>query len=369
MNECIKNAYQRTIEKSVRNCEKIGLAFPHVVPKGETAYNKEPIWFWTGGFWSGILHLTYRATGEPHVLALASKLEEKQDENLNDFFLKMHHDVGFLFIPSAVAHYELNQNMESLLRGLKAATILASRFNPKGSFIKAWNHGKEVGGNGETIIDCMMNLSLLYWASKKLDDPRFFHIAAAHAQTVLSYCVRPDGTVPHISIFDAVTGEFIETRAGQGYRSDSCWARGQAWAIYGFAISYRETSDNSFLTAASNIARTYMRRLPKEGIPYWDFDSPEEDRWVFDSSSAAIAASGLLELYQHTEEEWFKESAFTLLTALTARYAIFDDSTEGIISMGTVNYARNKHVNVPIIYGDYFYLEALGKAQGMSGLF
>lgn len=360
-------AYQKAIMKILAEKDRIGLSFPHVAYNG--LFNAEPVWFWTGGFWPGLLHLAYRETKDEQILETIRELERLQDANYDSYFSHMHHDVGFLSIPSAIADYNASGNEEAKERGMKSATILASRFNIKGSFIRAWNHKKEVGGNGEVIIDTMMNLSLLYWASRVSDDPRFRHMAHSHATTVLEHSVRKDHTVPHITLFDAETGACLGTKGGQGKGPESSWSRGQAWAIYGFAISYRETHDLRFLSEAKEIARTYTSRLPKEGIPYWDFDTDEEDKWVFDSSSACIAASGVLELYTLTGDLLFKDMGVKLLTTLTDKYADFDPDKEGIIQMGTVNYAKCKHINVPIIYGDFFYLEALGKLKGLPGLF
>jgi unsaturated chondroitin disaccharide hydrolase len=336
------DVYEKTIAKVIKNSKRIKATFPHVAVCENGQYSSEEPWFWTGGFWGGLLRLAYRETGLDSLLQLMRELENKQDVNL-DQFMKMHHDVGFLWLPTSVANYNATKDEASLCRGIKRA--------------------------GFSIIDCMMNLSLLYWASKVADDPRFYHIAVSHADTVLTNFVRPDYTVPHIVEFDPYTGKRIGTIQGQGKGPNSVWSRGQAWAIYGFAISYRETGDNRYLEVANKIANKYMSSLPKEGIPYYDFLADESDNWVFDSSSACITASGLLELFKLTKEEWYLEKAIKLLDALIANYCDFTDKTEGIIMMGTVSKPNDKHINVPIIYGDYFFLEALGKLKGLEGLF
>lgn len=360
--------YEKTIEKVVRNSERIKATFPHVAVCENGQYSSEEPWFWTGGFWGGLLRLAYRENGSESLLMLMRELENKQDVNL-DQFMKMHHDVGFLWLPTSVANYNATKDEASLTRGLKAASILASRYNLKGHYIRAWNSNPGIKRAGFSIIDCMMNLSLLYWASKVADDPRFYHIAVSHADTVLTNFVRPDYTVPHIVEFDPYTGKRIGTIQGQGKGPNSVWSRGQAWAIYGFAISYRETGDTRYLEVANKIANKYMSSLPQEGIPYYDFLADESDNWVFDSSSACITASGLLELYRLTKDEWYYEKALKLLDALIANYCDFSNKTEGIIMMGTVSKPNDKHINVPIIYGDYFFLEALGKLKDLEGLF
>ncbi|MFA6681495.1 MAG: hypothetical protein WCS35_05645, partial [Sphaerochaeta sp.] len=160
---------------------------------------------------------------------------------------------------------------------------------------------------------------------------------------------------------------------GQGRGPDSRWSRGQSWALYGFAIGYRETGNDAYLEAAMYIADTYYALLPENKIPYWDFDSDEKDQWVTDSSSAAIAASGMLELSLISQDRAvssrYKEMGIDILTHLTEEYADFSDTTEGILLGGTVSYPNRKHVNVPIIYGDFYYIEALGKLKGLKGFF
>ena len=360
------DAYENAIKKVERTSLRIKSTFPHTASLETGEYSSETPWFWTGGFWGGILQLAYRETKDIRFLSLLSEIEQKQDANLSEFFMRMHHDVGFLFMPTSVESYRLTKNEFSLRRGYMAATILASRFNEKGKFIRAWNGDKRVG---YVIIDCMMNLSILYWASKQFNDPRFYHIAKAHADTVLKTYVRPDYTVPHIVEFDPNTGEMLRCHGGQGKADDSVWARGQAWAIYGFAISYRETKDPAYLEASTKIGKKFVDSLPPEGIPYYDFKADETDNNVFDSSAASIAASGLMECYQLTGDIEYLERAKKLLDALIDRYADFSDKSEGIIQMGTVNKPADVGINVPIIYGDYFFMEALLKMKGEKGIF
>jgi len=362
-----EDSYSKAIQKIERNHKDIGVSFPQAVCDG--SYNKEEVWSWTSGFWGGLVNLAYRETGNVNLLKLACDIETALDQNFDEFFMKMHHDVGFIYSPTAVVQHSRDQNEKSLCRGVKAASTLASRFNIKGNYIRAWNQVRDSHSDGEVIIDSMMNLSILYWASKVMDDPRFRHIAYAHAKTVSKYFVRADKSVPHIICFDAEDGTYLGVNKGQGASVDSTWSRGQAWAIYGFAISYRETGDKEFLDQSKMIARAYMNALPTEGIPYWDFDASPENRWAFDSSSACIASSGLLEIYTLTGEREFKEFALRLLRVLTESYAVFDDSTQGIIQMGTVNYTKKKFINTSIIYGDFYYLEALGKLKDLPGYF
>lgn len=368
----LSDAYNRGIAKVQRNSNIIGASFPHVALGEEKLYNQEPPSFWTSGFWGGMLWLAYRETQNPRLFELACEIENALDQPLHEF-VHLHHDVGFMWLPTSVIHYKTTANEVSRTRGLLAANLLAGRFNLAGRFIRAWNDEVQSDCQGLAIIDCMMNLPLLYWASKELRDPRFSHIAAAHADTVLEHFVREDSTVPHIMRFCPETGECLGPVDGQGMAPDSCWSRGQAWALYGFAISFRETGHIRYLKASIDIAKRFYQNLPEDKIPYWDFCSAPEDRFVKDTSAACIAASGMLELERLISDEdekvQFHQMAVTLLEALTSQHACFDDSSQGIIDMGTVSYFHKKHINQPIIYGDFYYLEALGKLRGLDGFF
>ena len=219
----------------------------------------------------------------------------------------------------------------------------------------------------------MMNIPLLFWASKETNDPRFYHIAKAHADTVLRCFLRPDNTSAHIVSFDPYTGEKIENLGGQGKDPDSAWSRGQAWAIYGMAVAYRETGKEEYLTASKNVAAYFLSHLPEDKVPYWDFRTDEADKWVKDSSAAACAASGLLELHslvkEEAEKQFYLDQALAILKGIYDNYFIASDDSQAMISCGTVNYAKKKHVNVPIIYGDYFFTEALLKLKGLTSIF
>lgn len=366
----IDEAYNQSIDKITKLSKKIGVSFPHVCLDGN--YNCEAANFWTSGFWGGLLWLAYRETKDESLKTIAEEIEKELNVPLHEFY-DIHHDVGFMYLPTSVVNYHWSGNEESRRSGLIAASHLAGRFNFKGEFIRAWTHKVNPDSTGWAIIDCLMNLPLLFWASKEINDPRFKHIAIAHADTVLKSFVREDWTVPHIVSFDPETGEKIENLGGQGLGPDSAWARGQSWAIYGFAIAARETGKANYLTASKNIANYFLSHLPEDKVPYWDFRTAEKDKFVRDSSAAACTASGLLELSElltdETEKAFYYESALTILKGLYDNYSDFSDAQDAILTKGTVSYPVNKHVNVPIIYGDYYFLEALGKLRGHKGLF
>lgn len=364
--------YDKAIAKIVRNSRKIGARFPHVAVNEDGSFNEEPRFFWTGGFWAGMLWLAYRETHQLNLFETACEIEDKLDEPL-DQFLNIHHDVGFMWTLSALAHYRMTGCEKSRVRCLKAASHLAGRFNLAGRYIRAWNDPRRVDVAGTVIIDSMMNLPLLFWASKETGDPRFKHLAVAHANTVITKMLRSDNTVPHIAVFDENSGEKKWNLGGQGKAPDSIWSRGQAWAIYGFAIAYRECGDPIYLETAKKIATKFMSLLPDDGIPYWDFCAEESEKFVKDTSAACCAASGMLEIAKlcedEVEAERFKSCAETLLSTIAEKCSCFDDQTQGIVKYGTVNYPKGQYINVPIIYGDFFFVEALSKLQDKNGLF
>ncbi len=366
------NAYQASVEKIIRISEEIGVSFPQVVPDERGIYNQEDPAYWTGGFWGGLLWLAYRACGKRELFELACEIEQAQDAALEEF-TGLHHDVGFMWLPTAVTHYRETGCGASRVRGLKAASILASRFNLAGKFLRAWNEEQREDSTGLAIIDCLMNLPLLYWASEVTGDPRFRQIAAAHTDTVQRTFVREDFTVPHIMRFDPETGSALGAVPGQGKSADSVWSRGQAWAIYGFATAFQETGRIDYGRTACGMAKRFFENLPEDKIPLWDFCAEGEERCAKDSSAACIAASGMLKLApllaDKEEREQMESSARELLAALIRECACFSPESQGIIKNGTVNFTTRRYVNVPIIYGDFYFLEALGRLKRLPGIF
>lgn len=366
----MEEALEKCLNKIERNITEIGEYFPQVAYEGR--YNQEDKTFWTAGFWPGLLWLLYRESGNTAARDLAVKLEEDLDEIL-DGFVHLHHDVGFMWLPSAVMDYRLTGSEQARIRGLKAASHLAGRFNQAGRFIRAWTDEVNPHSKGWALIDCMMNLPLLFWASRETDDPRFYHIACAHTDTVLNHFIREDFTVPHIVSFDPYTGEKIGVISGQAMNEDSAWSRGQAWAIYGLAVAYRETGKKECLDAAKNMANYFLSHLPSDQVPYWDFRSKPELQWVKDSSAAACTASGLMELSSvledETEKKFYQDQGKAILKGLYDHYWDTSEHSQAMLLGGTVNCLKKRHINVPIIYGDFFFTEGLLKAKGKKGIF
>ena len=241
--------------------------------------------WWTNGFWGGIQWLLYQDTGEERYAEIARLSEEKLEKCFQSFY-GLHHDVGFMYMPTAVADWRLTGRADSRRTGLHAANLLAGRFNPAGRFIRAWNDTWD-DTKGWAIIDCMMNLSLLYWASEETGDPRFRQIAMLHADTARENFIRPDGSVCHIVEFDPETGKMVRSLGGQGYGEGSSWTRGQGWAVYGFMISYLHTKEQKYLDTAKKVADYCLENIPDSGIIPVDFRQPAEPAWE-DSCGACV---------------------------------------------------------------------------------
>ncbi|MGN7760274.1 glycoside hydrolase family 88 protein [Paenibacillus sp. 22594] len=341
--------------------EQIGGKCPHYAGEDGKFDDIGSDW-WTSGFWPGLLWIMHDMTGKD----LYKEAAWNWDTTLEEWFVKpteeLHHDVGFQFLPTAVIKHTLTGDEDGLRRGIEAANFLAARYNPAGRFIRAWNADKY----GWVIIDCMLNISLLFWASKVTGDPRYKHIAISHAETTMQYGIREDGSTKHILSFDAETGAYIENFGGQGYSPESCWSRGASWGLYGFINTYRHTGDVRFLNTAKRIAHYFIAALPEDQVPYWDFRTGNDERKYRDSSAAAIAASGLLELADLVplgEQSLYANAAERILRSLTENYATWNQPEhEAILTKGTGS--GDSFIEVSLIYADYYYIEAVSKLNG-----
>ena len=360
---------QRTQDKIVEKMKTVVARNRNVVPY--TTENgrfidlsEKDINWWTNGFWGGILWQLYTLTGDEICREEAELLEKKLDKVLMDW-TGLDHDNGFKWLPTAVAHYRIDGNEASKNRGMIAANNLAGRFNLNGSFIRAWNDWGEVDRRGMAIIDCMMNLPLLYWASEVTGDPRFYKIAVTHADTAMRCFVREDGSVNHILRFDPKTGELLESLGGQGYEVGSSWTRGQAWGLYGFTLSYIHTKNEKYLNTARRIAHYFMANIPESGLIPVDFRQPEDVTWE-DSTAAAIAACGLIELSKAVsgrDSGLYLGAALKLLKTLDEKRISWDSETDYLLEKCTAAYHDEKH-EFTIIYGDYYFIEAVMKLTG-----
>jgi len=325
--------------------------------------------WWTNGFWGGLMWLMYSETKKDVYKDTAVCSEKLLDEALKDYKC-LHHDVGFMWHILSGAHYRLLKNEASCNRNLYAAATLASRFNIDGGFIRAWN-GE--GTEGKTIIDSLMNLPLLYWASEEIGDDRFKRIAMRHADMALCDHIHADGSVSHIVEHNVDTGEFIKTHTGQGYSENSCWSRGCAWAIYGMVLSYTYTGKKEYLDAAVNTADYFIKNCAATDYKTLvDFCQPPQPIY-YDSTAGVCAACGMIEIAKHVSEDKareYTESAIKILKATDENFCDYDENTDALVLYGTERYPRagTQGVHIPIIYGDFFFVEAMLKLKGSSFL-
>ncbi len=332
--------------------------FPEVAKGGRWSCSEDG--FWTGGHWTGLLWLAFAHTGdaalERAAYAWARRLAPRQYDTTT-------HDLGFLFELSHLLGYQLTGDESLKGPALQAARTLSVRFNAKGGFFQAWGPlNGSAHERGRAIIDTLMNLDLLFWTSRETGDQRFANMAIAHAEMALRRQVRADGSTAHVADFDPETGEFIKRDTAQGLSATSCWARGQAWAVYGFAECYRETRHVAFLKAARHLAEYCLRRLPPDHVPFWDYDSPLIPDDVRDSSAAAILASGLLSLanleLDQTRAHAAREQALAILESLWSHYSSRGSAEPCILLHGTRSKPENS-MDHGLIYGDYYFVEAL----------
>ncbi|OOC58824.1 glycoside hydrolase family 88 protein [Paenibacillus ihbetae] len=361
-------AWMKALAKTQRNVKRIGDGFPHASQNG--TYGLEAPHWWTAGFWPGMLWLLYNGSRDEELRAAAEACEQRLDDVLNDY-VRLDHDLGFMWTLTSMASYKLTGNETSKFRALKAANYLAARFNIKGRYIRAWNPWREGEDNaGLAIIDCSMNTPLLFLASEISGDPRYRHVAEAHMDTVVRDFVRPDGSVYHIIRYDPATGERLEGLGGQGYAPESAWSRGTAWALYGLTLAYHHSGKQIYLDTAKTVAHFFLANLPEDHVPYWDFRAPDEARIYRDSSAGACAASGLLLLAEKAggvEASAYRAPAQQILESLYRNYGAWDDENEeGLILHGTSHVPEGRNIDVPLIYGDYFFVEGLARLQGQG---
>lgn len=369
MNEWVNNIWNKLDQKlcaeAIRNRAKI----PYTAENG--VYNnmaKDDVTWWTNGFWPGLMWLMYKGTGNEEYKKTAEKGEELLDVAFDEYE-KLHHDVGFMWHLSSGVNYRITGNRKSFLRNITAANMLAARFNPNGEFIRSWNGDDN---KGWVIIDSMMNIPLLYWASEVSDDPRYKYIAIKHADKVMTTHLRGDGSVNHIVELDTDTGEVVQSFGGQGMCVGSSWSRGQSWAVYGYILSYIHTGNERYLDAAKRVAHYFISCIADTGyIPRSDFRAPEEPV-IIDTTAGAIAACGLIEIANNVpefEKNMYLNAAIKILKTLEENYCDWNTETDSILQMGTEAYPRERGRHIPIIYGDYYFAEAIYKLKGFDMLF
>jgi len=322
---------------------------------------------WTCGFWPGELWLCYEHTGEACFRRAGDALVESFSHRIRNLVEVDHHDMGFLYTPSCVAAWKLTGNQTARQSALLAARQLKRRFHPQGEYLQAWG-SMDAPENRRFIIDCLMNLPLLYWASRETGDGSFADIARRHTATCLRYSFRPDGSTFH-TFFMHPDGSPGHGETCQGYRDDSFWARGQVWGVYGGVLSYRDTGNPAALEAFHRALDFYLNRLSPDMVPCWDMIFQPDSGEPRDSSSAAIAACALLEAARILPEEeaaGYLRLARQMVGVLARDYAPKDPVPGmGLLLHGTYskkspyNTCTPEGVDECTSWGDYFYMEAL----------
>ena len=341
---------------------------------------------WTDGFYVGLFYIAYILSQDIDFLDIAKKYDDffqlriQNDETVNKKhnYLKLDHDVGMIFLPVNGLKYKLFHHETDFDTVMKAAKILAQRYNERGCFIRAWDtwswdSDKEFieEKKGKVIIDSMMNIPLLFQAAKMSGNSEYHDIAYNHAVTVAKYLVRSDYSTYHSFNFNHETGEPIIGKTIQGYDDSSCWSRGEAWAIYGFALAYKYTGCDDFLNIAKGTCKYFVKHLDSVGMPCWDFSAASEIFAPWDSSAAVIAASGMIELHELTHDDFYLSCAKNILASVE-RFCLTDKypKCQPLILHGCIGSAYSKcepksiinpYIEQALVYADYFYMECLMK--------
>ncbi|MFI3226170.1 MAG: glycoside hydrolase family 88 protein [Clostridia bacterium] len=368
-----KEVFAKIDKKMEKTIDRTMGTIPYLVEDGKfNDMAKDNVCFWTNSFYCGLIWIMYNQTKNEKYRIAAEDQIKSLDPAFKNYF-KLHHDVGFLWQLSAVLDYKLTGNEESRVRGMYAASLLASRFNIDGRYLRAWQiyRSEGVPADGWSIIDTMMNLSVLYWASEQVGDKRFAKIAQAHADQTIKNHIREDGSVRHIVIYDEDTGERIGEHAGQGVAIGSSWTRGQGWAVYGFMNSYRHTKEKRYLEACQRVANYFINEISATNwLPPCDFRTPEGGPELFDSSASALVACGLLDLAKELGEvdgKCYKVAAIKMLRAIEEKFCDWDPESDGMVHYGTIRYHENrgeKEHNRYIVYSDFYFTEAITKILG-----
>lgn len=360
--ELVEQAIQRILKHLDTNIPYFGNQFPNSATKNNIYPIIDNI-EWTDGFYTGMLWLAYEYTKDEKYLEVAQ-------QQVNSFYHRIlhnievdHHDLGFLYSLSCVASYKLTKNPIAKKAALLAADKLISRYQAKSKFIQAWGdlHSQD---HHRFIIDCMLNIPLLYWASEETGNDIYKEIANNHFETSLKYVIREDASAYHTFYMDKETGKPIKGVTRQGYNDDSSWARGQAWGIYGIPLNYRYTKNEHCFKFYHAMTNYFINRLPEDSICYWDLIFNDNDNQEKDSSSAAIAICGINEMLKYLPEtnedkKLHRNAANIMLKQLIEHYINEDTQPCSCVLLhGVYSWHSGKGVDEGNIWGDYFFFEA-----------
>jgi Predicted unsaturated glucuronyl hydrolase involved in regulation of bacterial surface properties, and related proteins len=344
-------------EKLRRTAHKYIKSYPHVSKGYE--YVAEENKLWTSSFYPGMMFLMYDFTGDEFFLKYSKDYLDSFEDRL-DKMAHINHDLGFLFTLTSVSNYKLTGNERAKNLAMRAADMLAARYNEKGNYIQAWGEFGEGTPYVRIIIDTMLNLSLLYWSGNE----KYIEIATKHAITSSNTLMRDDYSSFHTYWFNPENGNHVRGATHQGLRDESTWARGQGWAVYGYALSYMYTKEEKFLEVSKNAAEVFIKNLPTDNVPYWDFNFNDTCPDIRDTSAAAIFICGLLELCKWVDEDTAKrynQVVYNIVNALFENYFEHNPDNCGILRESM--YHRDDGANEFTSWGDYFFLEALVRLQ------
>ncbi|WP_321290544.1 glycoside hydrolase family 88 protein [uncultured Sunxiuqinia sp.] len=367
--QVINDALNKSVSQSLLMAEKYAdqpLVLPRSYIDGEMTTSDYG--WWCSGFFPGVLWYLYEDRGDEDLLKYAKQYTARIEDAK---YMTSNHDVGFMLYCSYGNGLRITGDTtynEVLLTGAKS---LSERYHENMGLIKSWDFNEKIW-QYPVIIDNMMNLELLLWASKTSGDSTFKHISVSHADKTMSNHYRPDYSCYHVVSYDTITTEPHKKQTFQGYSDESSWSRGQAWGLYGFTYMYRETKEKRYLDQANRIASYLLNHpnMPKDYIPYWDFDAPNIPNEERDASAGALIASALIELSSYVEKDaadkYLTVAEKQIRTLASDEYTAKVGENGNFILMHSVgSKPHNSEVDVPLTYADYYYVEALVRYKKM----
>jgi len=334
--------------------------YPMYTREGRWKHTGDAWTHWCDGFLPGIMWILAKQdrAWQAEAIRYSKPLEPRQ-------FDRDVHDLGFIFMSTYKRWFDLTEDeiLNDVL--IQAGRTMGLRFRPKGQYLRSFV------AEHSLFIDIMMNVGIIFHSALETGDEKLYGIADLHTLTTRRVLVRGDGSTAHEGLFDVATGEFLKQTTHQGWRGDSCWSRGLAWALYGFGTVYGYTRDRRFLATAERCADYYVTHTPRGGVPPWDYDAPAESAAQVDTSAAAIAASGLFQLAEQVADPvkgaFYRQTAETIVGALCRNYLADPDSEwEGILKGGVYHIHKGLGVNESVMWGEYFFIEAVDKALAIS---